>query len=181
MLTNLRRRRSSSSPPMLERRLIWVWTTPQLSSQTWLKAGQVSALRAKRLSPTVWLSRILHTCRAVSVELGQRVSHPFSYAFNRPHSSDNFPDWTLGPNWPNNGEIDIVEGVNSGYAQKNKNLMSMHTWDIFLWLYLETRSFLLRSPGCTIAGSNETGSLQTNDCDTSVSKNNCVHIFWNKT
>jgi hypothetical protein len=32
-------------------------------------------------------------------------------------------DWMLGPNWPNAGEIDIIEGVNSNH----NNLMSLHT------------------------------------------------------
>ena len=58
--------------------------------------------------------------------------------------------WTLGPNWPSNGEIDIIEGVNDA----TNNLMSLHT-----------------SPGCTIAGANETGTLQSSDCDTSVNYN----------
>lgn len=31
--------------------------------------------------------------------------------------------WTLGPNWPTNGEIDIIEGVNNAAD----NLMSLHT------------------------------------------------------
>ncbi len=31
--------------------------------------------------------------------------------------------WTCGPDWPNGGEIDIIEGIN---AQKT-NLMSLHT------------------------------------------------------
>ncbi|KAI9875363.1 MAG: hypothetical protein M1830_008581 [Pleopsidium flavum] len=51
--------------------------------------------------------------------------------------------WTVGPDWPNNGEIDIFEGVN----QATNNLMSMHT-----------------SKNCTVAGSGETGTLVTNDC-----------------
>jgi hypothetical protein len=51
--------------------------------------------------------------------------------------------WTVGPDWPNNGEIDIFEGVN----QAANNLMSMHT-----------------SENCTVAGSGETGTLVTNDC-----------------
>jgi len=31
--------------------------------------------------------------------------------------------WMFGPNWPHNGEIDIIEGVN----QNEANLMSLHT------------------------------------------------------
>jgi hypothetical protein len=31
--------------------------------------------------------------------------------------------WTLGPNWPNNGEIDIMEGVNL----LTKNAATLHT------------------------------------------------------
>ncbi|KAI9744151.1 MAG: hypothetical protein M1818_002303 [Claussenomyces sp. TS43310] len=58
--------------------------------------------------------------------------------------------WTLGPNWPTNGEIDIIEGVNNAAV----NLMSLHT-----------------SPGCTDAGANEVGTLQTSNCDTSVNFN----------
>lgn len=33
-------------------------------------------------------------------------------------------DWTLGPNWPYNGEIDIIEGVNDAAY----NIMSLHTY-----------------------------------------------------
>ncbi len=42
--------------------------------------------------------------------------------------TERMTDWTLGPDWPNNGEIDIIEGVNSGAYQKFKNLMSLHTY-----------------------------------------------------
>jgi hypothetical protein len=31
--------------------------------------------------------------------------------------------WLLGPNWPNNGEIDIIEGVNQG----NTDFITLHT------------------------------------------------------
>lgn len=58
--------------------------------------------------------------------------------------------WTLGPNWPTNGEIDIIEGVNSGTI----NLMSLHT-----------------SPDCTIAGDPELGVLQSSNCDKNVDYN----------
>lgn len=41
--------------------------------------------------------------------------------------------WMLGPSWPQTGEIDIIEGVNSG----STNTMSLHT-----------------SQGCTISEDN---------------------------
>ena len=58
--------------------------------------------------------------------------------------------WTLGPDWPNYGEIDIIEGVNDA----TNNLMSLHT-----------------SANCTIAGADQTGTLQTDNCDTAVDDN----------
>ncbi|EXJ87868.1 hypothetical protein A1O1_04795 [Capronia coronata CBS 617.96] len=53
--------------------------------------------------------------------------------------------WTLGPNWPYNGEIDIMEGVNL----VTHNGMTLHT-----------------NPNCTIAGDPRTmtGQLQTTNC-----------------
>ena len=60
--------------------------------------------------------------------------------------------WSLGPDWPNNGEIDIVENVNRG----TQNLMSMHT-----------------SAGCTIAGADQTGTLLTDNCDVANSTTGC--------
>ncbi|QIW95191.1 hypothetical protein AMS68_000709 [Peltaster fructicola] len=51
--------------------------------------------------------------------------------------------WLVGPNWPNNGEIDIIEGVNDG----STNLMSMHT-----------------AQGCQIQNSAMSGTIQTSDC-----------------
>jgi len=53
--------------------------------------------------------------------------------------------WTFGQSgtWPNSGEIDIIEFVNNA----NNDLISAHT-----------------TASCTIAGVNQTGSLQTNDC-----------------
>ncbi|KAL8744426.1 MAG: hypothetical protein Q9184_008000 [Pyrenodesmia sp. 2 TL-2023] len=46
--------------------------------------------------------------------------------------------WMTGPNWPNSGEIDIIEGVNTG----SQNQITMHT-----------------GPGCTLAGSSCEGGL----------------------
>ncbi|KAF2498311.1 hypothetical protein BU16DRAFT_558378 [Lophium mytilinum] len=51
--------------------------------------------------------------------------------------------WTVGKDWPNNGEIDILEGVNLMTANKP----SAHT-----------------SAGCTITGSNQTATLSQPDC-----------------
>lgn len=51
--------------------------------------------------------------------------------------------WTVGSNWPNNGEIDIIEGVN----QQSANAMTLHT-----------------SEGCTINNSGFTGNLATSNC-----------------
>ncbi|KAA8893095.1 mixed-linked glucanase [Sphaerosporella brunnea] len=52
--------------------------------------------------------------------------------------------WTLGDDWPNNGEIDIIEGVHDNAV----NSMALHT-----------------SAGCTITGAGGTGSLTTSNCD----------------
>ncbi|KAH0253932.1 endo-1,3(4)-beta-glucanase, partial [Aureobasidium melanogenum] len=52
--------------------------------------------------------------------------------------------WMVGPNWPNGGEIDIIEGVNT----QNHNAMTLHTAD-----------------GCSIYDNgNFTGSLWSDDC-----------------
>ncbi|KAJ5106257.1 hypothetical protein N7456_002932 [Penicillium angulare] len=51
--------------------------------------------------------------------------------------------WMLGSDWPNNGEIDIIEGVN----QDNTNQMTLHTSD-----------------GCTINNSGFSGTLDTSNC-----------------
>ncbi|KAL2002626.1 hypothetical protein VTN02DRAFT_6388 [Thermoascus thermophilus] len=51
--------------------------------------------------------------------------------------------WTVGGNWPNDGEIDIIEGVN----QQTTNAMTLHTSD-----------------GCTVNNSGFTGTLSTSNC-----------------
>jgi hypothetical protein len=51
------------------------------------------------------------------------------------HWLNSFIVWTNGPNWPANGEIDIVEGVNN----YTNNQATIHT-----------------NPGCSIASSNAT-------------------------
>jgi len=53
--------------------------------------------------------------------------------------------WTVGPNWPNSGEIDVFEGVN----QNNVNQMTLHT-----------------SAGCTMpANWNQIGKTVGTDCN----------------
>jgi len=52
--------------------------------------------------------------------------------------------WMVGPNWPNGGEIDIIEGVN----QQSSNDMTLHTAD-----------------GCTITNNNAfSGTITTDNC-----------------
>lgn len=55
----------------------------------------------------------------------------------------NVPSWMLGTSWPNNGEIDIIEGVNT----QTSNSMTLHTSD-----------------GCTINDNGFTGTLSTGNC-----------------
>jgi hypothetical protein len=53
--------------------------------------------------------------------------------------------WTVGPNWPNSGEIDIIEGVNS----QSYNHYALHT-----------------SSGCSISNTGLfSGSIETENCD----------------
>lgn len=53
--------------------------------------------------------------------------------------------WTVGPNWPDNGEIDIIEGVN----EQSTNAMTLHT-----------------GPGCSITNTGGfSGSITTSNCD----------------
>ena len=53
--------------------------------------------------------------------------------------------WTLGPNWPTSGEIDIIEGVNS----QSTNSLTAHT-----------------DGGCSIANTGAmSGTISTSNCD----------------
>ncbi|OQN95825.1 hypothetical protein B0A48_18110 [Cryoendolithus antarcticus] len=53
--------------------------------------------------------------------------------------------WMVGPDWPSNGEIDIIEGVND----QSVNDMTLHT-----------------GPGCTISDNGGfSGEITTKDCD----------------
>nr|AWH98111.1 beta 1,3(4)-glucanase [Aphelenchoides besseyi] len=57
--------------------------------------------------------------------------------------------WTFGPDWPNNGEVDIIEGVH----MSTKNAMTLHT-----------------SPGCLMTNStNFSGQLMYPNCDVKAS------------
>jgi len=59
--------------------------------------------------------------------------------------------WTVGEDWPNNGELDILEGVND----QGPNQATLHT-----------------SPGCTMPASRaEKGNPALNDCNTNVNSN----------
>jgi hypothetical protein len=54
--------------------------------------------------------------------------------------------WSVGSRWPNDGEIDIIEGINLMTA----NQMALHTL-----------------PGCTHSSdTNETGAMGMSDCST---------------
>ncbi|GAA5983232.1 hypothetical protein JCM11641_006858 [Rhodosporidiobolus odoratus] len=59
--------------------------------------------------------------------------------------------WTLGDNWPNGGEIDIVEGVHD-YAQ---NQMTLHT----------AQGCMLKTPLQAV------GSVLTTDCNANINSN----------
>lgn len=57
--------------------------------------------------------------------------------------------WMVGPNWPDGGEIDIIEGVNS----QTSNDMTLHT-----------------NSGCSITNTgNFSGSIATSNCDVDAS------------
>jgi len=59
--------------------------------------------------------------------------------------------WTYGPNWPNSGEIDIIEGVN----QETRNSVTLHT-----------------KTGCTMAAARDmSGTVKSTNCDANINGN----------
>jgi len=59
--------------------------------------------------------------------------------------ADGSISWMVGPNWPNGGEIDIIEGVND----QSSNDMTLHT-----------------NAGCSISNNGAfTGTMTTPNCD----------------
>ncbi|EMC95079.1 glycoside hydrolase family 16 protein, partial [Baudoinia panamericana UAMH 10762] len=60
--------------------------------------------------------------------------------------------WLLGPNWPNNGEIDIIEGIHTSIS----NDITLHT-----------------SPGCTVNGAGQTATYESWDCSTGSATGGC--------
>ncbi|KAB5587354.1 hypothetical protein CTheo_9211 [Ceratobasidium theobromae] len=69
-----------------------------------------------------------------------------------PHGCGVWPAWwTVGPDWPANGEIDIVEGVHD----QSTNQMTLHT-----------------APGCTLSTSLRLSStVESADCNVAVNSN----------
>ncbi|KAI0059352.1 2 beta-glucanase [Artomyces pyxidatus] len=69
--------------------------------------------------------------------------------------------WELGPNWPNGGEVDILEGVND----EAPNTSTLHT------SAGNTHASLVL-PGCTMPASRtETGTPTNNDCNAADDNN----------
>jgi len=74
--------------------------------------------------------------------------------YHMPTGCGNWPAlWTVGPNWPYNGEIDIVEGVN----KNDKNQMTLHS-----------------GPGCTMNNQDQTGNAMSHDCNSANGANGNV-------
>ncbi|KAJ8516684.1 hypothetical protein ONZ45_g6042 [Pleurotus djamor] len=64
---------------------------------------------------------------------------------------DSIKVWENGPNWPNGGEVDIVEGVND----RSPNQVTLHT-----------------SAGCSMPASrSQTGTSAQNDCNVATNSN----------
>ncbi|KAH7105249.1 glycoside hydrolase family 16 protein [Auriculariales sp. MPI-PUGE-AT-0066] len=70
--------------------------------------------------------------------------------------------WLVGPNWPNGGEIDIIEGANDIMP----NLMTIHT-----------------TPGCTMDGMTnrtQTGKIKAQDCNAYANGNVGCGVYGTK-
>lgn len=67
--------------------------------------------------------------------------------------------WEVGDDWPNGGEVDIVEGVND----VTPNQSTLHT-----------------SAGCTMSGQVQTGKTVTTNCDADVNSNSGCGVQVNK-
>ena len=71
------------------------------------------------------------------------------------------PSWLLGPNWPNSGEVDIIEGVNSATT----NQMTLHS-----------------TSGCTITRNGlSSGNILGTNCDVAATGNQGCSIATSNT
>ncbi|KZV62425.1 glycoside hydrolase family 16 protein [Peniophora sp. CONT] len=78
--------------------------------------------------------------------------------------------WEVGPNWPQGGEVDIIEGVND----QGTNALPLVLDVVFLIAYPTepNRSSLHTSPDCTIPSTGDfSGTVVSTNCDTSVNDN----------
>lgn len=86
---------------------------------------------------------------------GQLVSFHHASHRNRPPTNTRQIVWAYGPNWPTNGEIDIIEGANNAH----RNIISAHT-----------------TPGCQLGNdvlSMASGVSQTKNCDVGTTNIGC--------
>ncbi|KAF7370506.1 GH16 domain-containing protein [Mycena sanguinolenta] len=94
-----------------------------------------------------------------------RISSPNSYStglfiadiWAMPHGLTTWPAyWTVGPNWPNGGEIDVIEGV----GNSNTNQMTLHTSSGCSLDTADTSQFSgtpTNHPSCASSGSDNDG------------------------
>jgi len=84
--------------------------------------------------------------------------------WSMPHSCAVWPAyWSVGPNWPNDGEIDILEGVND----QTTNLLTLHTSTGCQATQSAGRLSKLVTTQCATIGDDNNGcSFQSNDTQT---------------